>query len=77
MRDRLDIDLIFPVRDTASAELMRLKADCLYAARIIDAPERRLVHERIAVAYGESAGCARNRAPAKAVPGGDARRNAA
>ena len=55
MRGSLDLDLVFPARDAASAELMRLKADCLYAAGIIDAPERRRVHARCAAVSVESA----------------------
>jgi hypothetical protein len=31
-----DLDLIFPIRDVASADLMMLKATCLWNAGIID-----------------------------------------
>ena len=55
MRGSLDLDLVFPARDAASAELKRLKAECLYAAGIIDAPERRRGHARCAAVSVESA----------------------
>jgi hypothetical protein len=42
----LDLDLIFPIRDVASADLMKLKANCLWSAGIIDDGERELVHRR-------------------------------
>ena len=38
----LDLDLTFPIRDAPSADLMRLKATCLWNAGIIDAGERSL-----------------------------------
>ena len=42
----LDLDLILPIRDTPSAELMMLKATCLWNAGIIDDRQRELVHQR-------------------------------
>jgi hypothetical protein len=41
-----DSELIFPIRDAASAALMLIKADCLHTAGIIDEAERQLVHSR-------------------------------
>jgi hypothetical protein len=32
----LDLDLIFSIRDVASADLMKLKANCLWSAGTID-----------------------------------------
>jgi hypothetical protein len=43
-----DLDLIFPIRDVASADLMMLKATCLWNARIIDDRQRKLVQQRAA-----------------------------
>jgi hypothetical protein len=43
VRDR---ELIFPIKDSASAALMLIKADCLHTAGIIDEAERQLVHCR-------------------------------
>jgi hypothetical protein len=42
----LDLDLTFPIRDVPSADLMKLKATCLWNAGIIDAGERELVQQR-------------------------------
>src|ERR1700726_1252907 len=42
----LDLDLTFPIRDVPSADLMRLKATCLWNAGIIDAGERELIQQR-------------------------------
>jgi hypothetical protein len=42
----LDLDLTFPIRDVPSANLMRLKATCLWNAGIIDDGERELVQQR-------------------------------
>jgi hypothetical protein len=36
MRHDLNIDLVFPIKDHVSAWLMRLKAEALYEAGIID-----------------------------------------
>jgi hypothetical protein len=43
-----DLDLIFPIRDVASADLMMLKATCLWNAGIIDDRQRKLVQQRAA-----------------------------
>ncbi len=40
MKRNLDRDLIFPIRDRASALLMRTKADCLQEAAIINDEDR-------------------------------------
>jgi hypothetical protein len=39
----LDLDLVFPMKEGASARLMRLKAELLYRAGIIDRDARALV----------------------------------
>jgi hypothetical protein len=41
----LDLDLTFPIRDVQSADLMMLKATCLWNAGIIDDRQRELVHQ--------------------------------
>jgi hypothetical protein len=41
-----DIELIFPIKDAASAALMTIKADCLHKAGIINEAERQHVHSR-------------------------------
>ena len=41
---RLDRELIFPIKDTASAALMLIKADCLRKAGVISEGERQWVH---------------------------------
>ena len=46
MQDNLNIPLIFPIKDTASAALMLIKADCLHKAGIIDEAEKQYVHSR-------------------------------
>ena len=42
----LDLDLVFPIRDLPSADLMMLKAACLWNAGIIDDWQRELVQQR-------------------------------
>jgi hypothetical protein len=42
----LNLDLIFPMRDIPSADLMTLKAACLRNAGIIDDRQRELVEQR-------------------------------
>jgi hypothetical protein len=42
---QLDLDLIFPILDVASAKLMTLKAACLWNAGVIDARQRKLVEQ--------------------------------
>ena len=46
MTMQLDFDLIFPIRDVASAELMTLKAACLWRAGVIDARQKTVVEQR-------------------------------
>jgi hypothetical protein len=41
-----DIELIFPIKDVASAALMAIKADCLHKAGIINESEKQLVDSR-------------------------------
>jgi hypothetical protein len=43
---QFDLELVFPIRDAASAELMALKAACLCNAGVIDARQREIVEER-------------------------------
>jgi hypothetical protein len=42
----LDVDLIFPISDVPSAELMMVKAACLWNAGVIDDRQRDLVQQR-------------------------------
>jgi hypothetical protein len=46
MQGARDRELIFPIKDSASAALMVIKADWLHTAGIIDEAERQLVHSR-------------------------------
>ncbi len=46
MQRARDIKVIFPIKDSASAALMLVKADCLYAAGIISKVEKQYVHSR-------------------------------
>jgi hypothetical protein len=46
MQRAWDIELIFPIKDTASAALMVIKADCLHKAGIINETEKEYVHSR-------------------------------
>jgi hypothetical protein len=48
MREDLNIDLVFPIRDDVSAGLMCVKAELLYDAGIISASELNVVIERAA-----------------------------
>ena len=41
-----DSELIFPIKDAASAALMLIKADCLLTAGIINEAEKQYVHSR-------------------------------
>jgi hypothetical protein len=43
---QLDLDLIFPIRDPMSAELMTVKAVCLWNAGVIDYRQRKIVEQR-------------------------------
>jgi len=47
MQHALDLELIFPIRDRPSAELMGLKADCLCRAGVIGERDWRWVQSRI------------------------------
>jgi hypothetical protein len=46
MQDILNIPLIFPIKDTASATLMLIKADCLHKAGVISEGEKQWVQSR-------------------------------
>ncbi len=52
MRSELFFDHIFPIRNAASARLMRLKADCLLEAGVIDAEDWLSVYARTAAVLG-------------------------
>jgi hypothetical protein len=41
-----DSELVFPIKDAASAALMLIKADCLHTAGIINGAEKQYVHSR-------------------------------
>jgi hypothetical protein len=41
-----DSELIFPIKDAASAALMLIKADCLHTAGIINEAEKQYVYSR-------------------------------
>ena len=43
---QVDLDLIFPMRDAPSAELMAVKAACLCNAGVIDARQKNIVEQR-------------------------------
>jgi hypothetical protein len=44
MQRAWDIELIFPIKDAASAALMVIKADCLHNAGVIGDEEKQWVH---------------------------------
>jgi hypothetical protein len=46
MRRAWDIELIFPIKDAASAALMVIKADCLQKAGVISNGEKQWVQSR-------------------------------
>ena len=46
MQHALDIELIFPIKEAASAALMLIKADCLHKAGIINEAEKQHVYSR-------------------------------
>ena len=50
MHRSLKLELIFPIRDRPSAQLMALKAECLHMAGVISAREEQAVLERAAKA---------------------------
>jgi hypothetical protein len=56
MRDDLNIDLIFPIRDDVSAGLMCVKAELLYDAGIINARELNVVIGRAAAIIDQAEG---------------------
>jgi len=41
-----DSELVFPIKDAASAALMLIKAGCLHTAGIINGAEKQYVHSR-------------------------------
>jgi hypothetical protein len=46
MQRAWDIELIFPIKDAASAALMVIKADCLHNAGVISDGEKQWVQSR-------------------------------
>jgi hypothetical protein len=54
MREHLNIDLIFPIKDDVSAWVMCLKAESLYEAGIIDTDEMNTVLERAAAVLDQA-----------------------
>ena len=46
MQRAWDIELIFPIKDAASAALMVIKADCLHNAGVIGDEDKQWVHSR-------------------------------
>jgi len=52
VRAGLTINLLFPIKDEASAKLMSLKAERLCAAGVIDSVEKRIILERAATISG-------------------------
>jgi hypothetical protein len=46
MQDILNIPLIFPIKDTASATLMLIKAECLQKAGVISEGKKQWVESR-------------------------------
>jgi hypothetical protein len=52
MRDGLQINHIFPIKDAASARLMLAKAECMYHAGLIDAQEMQEVASLAAATLG-------------------------
>ena len=46
MQRAWDIELIFPIKDTTSAALMVIKADCLHNAGVISDGEKQWVYSR-------------------------------
>jgi hypothetical protein len=53
MRRARDSELIFPIKDTASAALMLIKADCLHKAGIIGEAEKQYVRSRARTFLGD------------------------
>ena len=54
MQRAWDIELIFPIKDAASAALMLIKADCLHKAGVINAAEKQWVHSRAGTFLADS-----------------------
>jgi len=54
MREHLNIDLIFPIKDDVSAWVMCLKAESLYEAGITDTDEMNTVLERAAAVLDQA-----------------------
>ncbi len=54
MHRSLDMELIFPIRDEPSAQLMSLKAECLHIAGLISKSEERAVLGKAAKALTAS-----------------------
>ena len=52
MKRAWDIELIFPIKDAASAALMVIKADCLHNAGVISEGEKQWVYSRTFLADG-------------------------
>jgi hypothetical protein len=46
MNRRMDSELIFPIKDAASAALMIIKADCLRNTGVINESERQWVYSK-------------------------------
>ena len=46
MGKHLELDVLFPIKDTASARLMLLKANCLLEAKVIGPAENALIFRR-------------------------------
>ena len=46
MRNGLELDTLFPIKDTASARLMLVKASCLLQAKVIDQATAAMVLRR-------------------------------
>ena len=54
MQRAWDIELIFPIKDAASAALMLIKADCLHKAGVINEAEKQWVHSRASTLLADS-----------------------
>ena len=46
MQRARDIEVIFPIKDAASAALMLMKANCLHTAGIINDADKQYVHSK-------------------------------
>jgi hypothetical protein len=47
MRPQLDMEIIFPIKDAASAALMAVKADSLHRAGVISEQQKQCVDSKI------------------------------